>query len=61
MGLLGRIGTVELIIILAIVFLFFGGAIISGVAKKSGERIRDIKKAKEEFEKASRDDTSDGS
>ena len=57
MGFLSRLGPIEIIIILAIIFLLFGGALISGVAKKSGERVRDIKKAKEEFEKASKDDT----
>lgn len=58
MGFLKGIGTTEIIIILAIVFLLFGGTLITGIAKKSGERVKDIKKAKDEFEKASKDESS---
>ena len=58
MGFLRGIGPIEIVIILAIVFLLFGGGLIKGVAKRSGERVKDIKHAKDEFEKASKEDES---
>lgn len=57
MGFINGLGATEIIIILAVIFLLFGGTLIRGAAKKTGERVKDIKHAKEEFEKASSDDT----
>ena len=55
MGFLRNIGTTEIIIILAVVLLLFGGSIIRGLGKKAGETTKDIKKAKEDFIEASKD------
>ncbi len=56
MGFLKGIGTTELVIILSIAFLLFGGTIVRNVAKKAGETTKELKRAKKEFEKASNEE-----
>ncbi len=54
----GSIGWPELIIILVILLLIFGGTRLKGVAKGLGESIREFKKASsEEPEKSKDEDT----
>ena len=55
MGFLSRLGPIEIIIILAIILLLFGGTIVKTVAKRAGETTKEIKKAKKEFEDASKE------
>ena len=47
-----NIGPTELIIIVLILIVFFGGRAIVGLARTSGETVKEIKKAKKEFTKA---------
>ena len=44
-----NIGPTELIIIVLILIVFFGGRAILGLARTSGETVKEIKKAKKEF------------
>ena len=44
-----NIGPTELIIIVLILIVFFGGRAIVGLARTSGETVKEIKKAKKEF------------
>ena len=44
-----NIGPTELIVILLILIVFFGGKAITGLARTSGETIKEVKKAKKEF------------
>ena len=59
MGFLKGLGTVEIIIIIGIVTLIFGGGIAKSVAKRAGQTTKDIKKAKDEFTKASQENEED--
>lgn len=47
-----NISPTELIIIVLILIVFFGGKLIVGLARTSGETIKEIKKIKKEFFKA---------
>lgn len=51
-----NIGPTELIVIVLILVVFFGGKAIVGLAKTSGATVKEIKKAKKEFTKAIEDD-----
>ena len=44
-----NIGPTELIVILLILIVFFGGKAITGLARTSGETIKEVKKVKKEF------------
>lgn len=44
-----NISPLDLIIILAIVLFLFGGKILAKLGKKSGETVKEIKKATDEF------------
>lgn len=44
-----NIGPTELIIILLILIVFFGGKAITRLARTSGETIKEVKRAKKEF------------
>lgn len=44
-----NIGPTELIIILLILVVFFGGKAITRLARTSGETIKEVKRAKKEF------------
>ena len=52
----GSIGWPELIIILVILLLIFGGSRLKGVAKGLGESIREFKKASSEEPEKSKDE-----
>jgi len=56
MGFIRGLGTTEIIIILAIVLLLFGGGLVRSAAKRAGQTTKEIKKAKQEFEEAVKDD-----
>ena len=56
MGFLKNIGGVEWIVIIAIILLVFGGGLVKGIAKRAGETTKEIKKAKDVFEKASKEE-----
>lgn len=56
MGFLNNIGGVEWVIIIAIVLLIFGGGLVRGIAKRAGETTKEIKKAKDVFEEAAKED-----
>lgn len=51
-----NIGPTELIIIVLILIVFFGGKAITRLARTSGETIKDLKEAKKEFTAALEDD-----
>ena len=51
-----NIGPTELIIIVLILIVFFGGKFITGLAKRSGETVKEVKKVKTEFTKTLEDD-----
>ena len=61
MGFLKNLGPVEIIIIVAIVVLITGGGIIKSIAKRAGETTKEVKKAKQIFEEASKDKPEDTS
>ena len=44
-----NIGPTELIIIVLILIVFFGGRAITRLARTSGETVKELKKAKKEF------------
>ncbi len=44
-----NIGPTEIIVIVAILLLFFGSRIVKMLAKSSGESLREIKKIKKNF------------
>ena len=52
---MGRLGPTELLLILAIVLVFFGGRRIPEIARGLGEGIRNFKDAMKEPEKPSAD------
>lgn len=51
-----NIGPTELIIIALILIVLFGAKIITSMAKSSGHTVKELKKAKEEFITALKDD-----
>ena len=51
-----NISSTELIVILLILILLFGGKIITHMAKTSGETVKEMKKVKKEFKRALEDD-----
>ena len=53
-----NISPVELSIIVLILLIFFGGKVISSLAKTSGETVREIKKIKKVFTQNLEDDAS---
>lgn len=57
--MLANIGASEIILLLIVLVLFFGGSRLSSLAKNAGEVTKEIKKAKEEFEEAKKDVLSD--
>lgn len=59
MGFLRNLSGVEIVIILVVVLLLFGGALVKTVAKRAGETTKEIKKAKEVFEEASKEKPED--
>ncbi|OGM11341.1 hypothetical protein A2V80_01420 [Candidatus Woesebacteria bacterium RBG_16_39_8b] len=52
MGFLRGLGTTEILIILGIVVLLFGGGLVRKVARRAGETTKEIKKAKKDFQEA---------
>ena len=57
---INNIGPTELIIIVLILLVFFGGRVITGLARTSGETVKEIKKIKKEFTNAVKDDDRKG-
>lgn len=57
---INNIGPTELIIIVIILFLLFGGVFIKRVAKTSGETVKELKNIKKEFTSAIEDDDGKG-
>ncbi len=51
-----NIGTTELIILVIILVVLFGGRAIAKLGKTSGETVRELKNVKKEFTKALDDD-----
>ena len=51
-----NISPTEIVIIVLILVVFFGGKAIVGLARTSGETVKEIKKVKKEFIKAVGDD-----
>lgn len=49
---LSNIGPTELIILVIILIVFFGGRVITSLAKTSGESVKEIRKIKKEFTSA---------
>lgn len=47
-----NIGPTELIVILLILIVFFGGKAITKLARTSGETLKEVKKVKKEFTSA---------
>ena len=47
-----NIGPAELIVVAIILIVFFGGKAIAGLAKTSGQTVKEIKNVKREFTKA---------
>jgi Sec-independent protein translocase protein TatA len=59
MGFLRGLGSTEIIIIIAILLLLFGGGLVKSAAKRAGATTKEIKKAKQEFEKAAKETPED--
>lgn len=55
-----NISPTELIIIIIILIVFFGGKVITGLARTSGETVKEIKKIKKEFTRITEDDSGKG-
>lgn len=51
-----NIGPTELLIIVIILIAFFGARAMMGLARTSGETVKEIKKVKKEFTKALEED-----
>lgn len=54
-----NIGTTEIIILVLILVILFGGKAIARLGKTSGETVKELKNIKKEFTKALEDDGSD--
>ncbi|MCL1996669.1 MAG: twin-arginine translocase TatA/TatE family subunit [Defluviitaleaceae bacterium] len=52
-----RIGTMEIVLIVVLALILFGGSKISGLGKALGTSIRDFKKELNDVEKAAKSDT----
>jgi len=61
MGFLRNLGGLEIIIIVAIILLIFGGGLIKSIAKRAGETTKEVKKAKGIFEEAQKEKPEDSS
>jgi len=46
LGFLNNIGPTEIVVVIAILMLFFGGRFVTGLARSSGETVKEIKKIK---------------
>lgn len=57
---INNIGPIELIILALILLVFFGARIIRGLARTSGETVKEIKKIKKEFTSVIEDDDRKG-
>lgn len=55
-----NIGPTEIIILVLILMVFFGARLITGLARTSGETVKEIKKIKKEFTSAIEDDDRKG-
>lgn len=55
-----NIGPTELIILALILIVFFGARLIRGLARTSGETVKELKKIKKEFNSAVEDDDRKG-
>ena len=51
-----NIGPTEIIVIAVILILIFGAKLITGLARTSGQTVKEIKKIKQEFTKAVNED-----
>ena len=51
-----NISPVELIIVVLILLVFFGGKTLMSLARTSGETVKEVKKIKKEFTDAIKDD-----
>lgn len=49
LGFLNNIGPTEIIIVVAILMLFFGSRIVRMLARSSGESLKEIRKIKKNF------------
>ena len=58
-GCIGRIGGMEIVIILIIVILLFGAKKLPELARALGHGLREFKKATKEFESAAKDSEPD--
>lgn len=56
-----NIGPTELVIIVLILVIFFGGKAITHLARTSGETVKELKKVKNEFTKGLEDNDDDKS
>jgi len=54
-----NIGPTEIIIIALVLILFFGSKVVTGLAKTSGQTLKEIKKAKKTFTEAVEDEPQD--
>lgn len=57
---INNIGPTELIILALILIVFFGARLIRGLARTSGETVKELKKIKKEFTSAIEDDDRKG-
>lgn len=55
-----NIGPTEIIVIAVILVLIFGAKMITGLARTSGQTVKEIKKIKKEFTNAINEDESKG-
>lgn len=53
---ISNISPVEIGVIILILVMFFGSRIVTGIAKTSGETVREIKKIKKSFTESLEDD-----
>ena len=53
---INNLGTVEIIVLIAIVFLLFGPKILKKLGKTGGETLKEVKNIKQTFKEALEDD-----
>lgn len=46
LGFLNNIGPTEVVVVIAVLMLFFGARVVTGLAKSSGQTVKEIKKIK---------------